>query len=256
MKEIVIRSEEDAYNLLQSRALNELDLREVSIRFDGWPQLKIHVIGEKYNQTITPTMMKGFLELQQAIYRSYTLSKYNSPNIRLLKKEEREELEIEIRVSDGSSNYEINLQELFLKLIEMVGAKMDPVHVVTMVVSIAVLFFGNSAIRSYLENRKEIREKELKSEEQRAQIEALKFTSEEETKRAKIIADIVKKEPQIENIEKTAHDAQTSLIKSMSSSDEAELQGISIDPEVAHILVTNARKRSEEIRLDGGMALS
>jgi hypothetical protein len=247
----IIKSEADAYELLKLKADGVLDLSHAHIKFEGWPKLQIHLVGDKYHQTITPTLMKTFLDIQTAIYRSYSLATYNSPNIRLLKKEERDELEIEVKVSDGSSEYEIDLQEIFLKIIEKVGDKMEPDHIVIMVVSIAVLFFGKSAINSYLENRKEIKGQELKSEEQLAQIEALRFASQQETERAKIMAGIIKQEPRIENIEKTAYDMQTSIIKALSSADQAELQGLSIDPEIARMLTANARRKSEEVRLDG-----
>lgn len=249
-QEIVITNESDAYDLLNK--INEgLKLDHTNIRFEGWPKLKIHLVGSKYDQTITPTMMRGFLELQHAIYRSYTLSTYNSPNTRLLKKEEKDSLEIQVRVSDGSSNYEIDLQEIFIKFIETTGGKMDSLHIVTTVISIAVLFFGTSAVKSYLENRKDIREKELKSEEQRAQIEALKFVSEQETERTKIMSRIIERMPQIRNIENSAHDIQTTIIRSFSSAEAAEFQDVSISPEAANILTANARRRSQDIRLDG-----
>lgn len=249
--EYIIRSEDDAYELLKRISEDGVDLQGVQLKFDGWPKLQVHLVGEKYHQTITPTMMKGFIELQGAIYRSYALSKYGTPNIRHLTKEERDDLEVEVKVSDGSSNFEINLQDLFIKLIEMVGGKMEPIHIVTLVLGTGVMYFGTSALKSYLDHRKEVREKELKKEEQIAQIEALKFSSEQETERAKIMASLVNKTPHLENVEKSAHDVQTALVKAIATADSGELSGVELNNDVARELTTNARRKSEEVRLDG-----
>ena len=254
-KNIIIKNESDAYAILQDIVQDKFDPSTTKVEFDGWPKLHIHLTGKNYEQTITPTMMKSFLELQKGVYRAYCLAKYNSPNVQHLTKDERADLEIKVKVSDGSSNFEIDTQALLIKFIELVGDKMEPVHIVTMAVSLGAMYFGSSSLKTYLDNRKAIREKEITAEEQRAQIEVLKFSSAEETKRAEIMASIIKKQPVIKNVELDAHDIQTSMVKSFSSADEAEYQGVTITPEVASELTTNARRKSEEVRLDGNFRI-
>ncbi|OLO06871.1 hypothetical protein BTW08_15365 [Salinicola sp. MH3R3-1] len=68
--EIVIRYEQDAYDTLQLATAGGL-ADNVEIRFDGWPQLEIVVKGDRYQGTISPSIMKGFIEFQSAIYRTY-----------------------------------------------------------------------------------------------------------------------------------------------------------------------------------------
>ena len=67
---IVIRSEEDAYEVLRKARDGELGPYN-SIVFDGWPTLNLYLKGDKFHQSITPTVMKGLLEFQKGIYRSY-----------------------------------------------------------------------------------------------------------------------------------------------------------------------------------------
>ncbi len=43
----------------------------------------------------------------------------------------------------------------------------------------------------------------------------------------------------------------TTMVKSFVRSDTAEIDGVTIDSETAKELVTNARRRSVEIRIDG-----
>ncbi len=254
-EKIIIKNEDDAISLLEKIINGDLIIDPESLRFDNWPKLVLHLEGPKYHQSVTPTVMNGLLDLQREINRAYALARYNTVNTRSLTKKERDELEITVEVEDGSSTLEINLQELLLKFIELTGAKMEPVHVVITVLGVAGMYFGNSAFKGYLEHRRQIREKEIKSEEDKILLDNFRFVSEEETKRVKMIAELAKQDYRLENIKHSAHDAHTSIVKSVTSADEVEIQGVPIDSHVAHILVQNARRKSKEVRIDGTFIL-
>lgn len=249
LPDIVIRSEEDAYAVLALARDGKIGAF-ANLIFDGWPTLSIYLQGEKFHQSITPTVMRGLLEFQRGIYQSYAAAKYNLPTKRL-SEEEKKALEIRVDVKDGSSDFGINFQELAVKLIEQLGGKMDPVHVLITVVSIAVLYFGTSAYRSFLEYRKDVRVKEVSDETQRKTLEALQFTSAQETERTRIMADLVRQDHRIENINRLAHDVQSEVVKTLAAGDKAAIEGIVIDPTVADSLTRNARRKSSEVRLDG-----
>lgn len=251
--DIVIRSEEDAYKILEKASRDEIGSYG-SIRFDGWPTLSLYIKGEKFDQSITPTVMKRLLELQKSLYRSYASVKFDAPTKRL-SEEEKDELELKISVKGGSSKFEINFQEIAVKLIEQLGAKMNPTEVLYAVTAIAVLYFGTSAYKSYLENRKEIRSKEVSDETLRQSLETLKFTSAEETKRTQIIADLANRDHRIENITRLAHDAHTEVIKSLTAGSDAKLDEIPLSPSLSEVLTQNARRKSNEVRLDGNYRL-
>lgn len=249
LPDIVIRSEEDAYEVLRRARDRELGPYN-RIVFDGWPTLNLYLQGEKFHQSITPTVMKGLLEFQKGIYRSYAAAKYDHPAKRLSEKE-RDELEIRVDVNDGSSDLEVNFQELAEKLFAQMVGKMDAQDIVITIVTIAVLYFGTSAYRSFLENRKETRIKEISDETQRETLAALKYTSEQETKRAQIIADLAKDNSKVDNIAQIAFDAQTDVVKALAAGSTAKVEGIPLTAEVAESLTQNARRKSEEVRLDG-----
>ena len=79
---ITIRSEDDAYGLLQKLVDKSINIGDRQLSFEGWPTLTLRLQGQDYQSTITPPVMKAFLELQQGIYRSYATAKYNSPHKR------------------------------------------------------------------------------------------------------------------------------------------------------------------------------
>ncbi|SDB03313.1 hypothetical protein SAMN05660653_00144 [Desulfonatronum thiosulfatophilum] len=249
--QLIIRSEEDAYSVLQRHIDGSIDLEDVSIQFEGWPRLEVTLCGEKYRQSITPTMMKSFLEFQSEIYRSYSFIIYESYNIRLLSKEERDKLEIIVKVVGGSSIYDINFQEIIEKFLGKGIEKMDSKQITLIVITLAVLFFGNSAFRTYLDHRKNVRIAEVRSDEQREHLQALQFLSEQETERSRIIASIAAENDQVRDIQHFAYDAHGALVKSIAPASNGKIQGIEIDPETAEILTANARKHAEETRLDG-----
>ncbi len=249
LPDIVIRSEEEAYEVLRRARDRELGPYN-SIVFDGWPTLNLYIKGDKFHQSLTPTVMKGLLEFQKGIYRSYAAAKYDHPGKRL-SEQEREDLEIRVDVKDGSSDLDINYQELAAKLLEQMVGKMDSQDIVVTIVTIAVLYFGNSAYRTFLENRKETRIKEISDETQRETLSALKYTSAQETARAQIIADLARDSSKVDNIAQIAFDAQTDVVKAMAAGKSAKVEGIELTAGIADSLTQNARRKSEEVRLDG-----
>lgn len=138
LPQILIRTEQEAYDVLEL-ALNDQLQPFGAIVFDGWPTLSLHLTGEKFHQSITPTVMRALLEFQKGIYRSYAAAKYDSPAKRLTEAE-KDALEVRIDVKDGSSGFEINFPEVAVKLVEQIGGKMDPTQLLIAIVSIAVLY--------------------------------------------------------------------------------------------------------------------
>ena len=170
---IVITSELEAYEILQMALENKIPEYDRLI-FDGWPTLNLHLEGEKFHQSLTPTVMKGLIEFQKSIYQSYAVAKYDSPNRRLTE-EEKKDLEIRVDVKDGSSNFDINFQEIAVKLIEQIGSRMNPTELLLTVVAIAAMFFGSSSYKVYLDNRKELKSKEGNDEIAKAALSKLDF---------------------------------------------------------------------------------
>jgi hypothetical protein len=128
---------------------------------------------------------------------------------------------------------------------------MSGTEVLIAIVSIAVLYFGNSAWRTFITNRAKTREKEVTDQTQREMLATLRFTSTEETKRAEIMARIVKQNPTIKAIEQIADDSRGDLIKSFSGSDTSKIDNIALNTDVTEMLMRNARRKSDDVRLDG-----
>lgn len=244
-----IRSDEDAFDLLAS-VLAGAEVPDGLVLAD-WPNLNIRLTGDKFHNSLTPSVMKGFVDFQTAIYRSYATAKYGVPDVRKLSVEERSDLELVVEVDDGSSLLGIDVQKLLETFIAQVATKMDPIHVITIALGAGLLWAGKVSYKSYLANRKQIRLAELRTEERKAEIQHVEALSQQETARARILVQAAQREPVLRNIARQAFDAKTDLIKSLASADTIEIEGVDITGAAAKELVTNARRRSSVVQLDG-----
>lgn len=248
-KSVTIRNENDAFRLLKSYVDGAFDKDDVIL--EGWPKLTIRLNGKKFDQSLTIPVMKGLIELQSSLNRSYALSQYGVANGNKLSDEERKQLEIQVKVGKGSTLLEIDFQQIIADTLTKAVTQMDPKTIAVTIVALGVVWASRSAFVSFLDYRKEIKREEAKTEAEQIRLESMKFMSAEETKRAAIIASIVKDNVEIKNALAFADSARNELLKSISTADSAEVEGFKISSSTASELMTNARRKSEEIRLDG-----
>lgn len=245
---ITISSEEDLFAVL-GKYITTGHIAD-NIDITNLPPLRIRLIGEKFDQSLTPNVMKGFVEMQNYINRTYRLVKYGDVDTKALSKEEREALQLQIKVEKGSSLVDVSFDGLWTQIGQLIG-KMSGTEAIITILGCAAIWGTATGIKHFLDNRKEVRLSEIKKESERENLKTLEVMSAEETKRTEIMAKLVMRNPVLENVDRQAYDAKTSLFKSLSSTEEVEIGGLVIDTEIASELIKNARRRSSEIRLDG-----
>jgi len=252
MDEMIIRSEDDAFYWIKRYLDNELDESQIGeVKLEGWPKLSIRLTGKKFDQSLTPSVMKGFIDLQNAINRAVALEKTGVPDPRKLSKEERDEIEIQIRVEKGSSILEVNFQELITTLgVKAVGT-MDPVTLTVTILGLAAVWGSTTAFKGYLQHRKEVRETEVKSESEREHLSTMRFLSERESERAKMLVDLAAQLSSVDNSARFADDARGEILKRFATAQTTEIDGVVLDDDLAKELTKNARRKSEDVRLDG-----
>jgi hypothetical protein len=252
---LVIRSEEDAYSFLES-ARSGTSPSYKGVRFDGWPSLELLIKGDKFNQSITPSVMRGLLEFQRGIYKAYAVAKYGESAKRLTE-EEREQLEIKVDVRSGSSQLGINFNQIAIHIVDQLTEALTPGETIFLVVFISLLFFGNSAYKNYLEDRRKTRAEDARSDAQKQLLEAQKFQTEQETKRTEIIASIAKDSIRNMQIVESSHDAQHGILKSLAAGTESRLgDEIALSQTLSKALAANPRKAAKEVRLDGSYRIT
>jgi len=252
----VINNLDDAVKLLQLALNDELD--HYNLRVADLEKFSMHLVGNKFHQTITPSVMKGFIDLQNAIYRSYAQIKYDDPSILRLSKQEKDELELEVKVIDGSSGFGFDPQELFEKLITLLADKLTSKHVFILVLSTILLYGGYQSYNDYLTNQKEIRlaeialEKDVSSKQERlATVALLSDKSSDETK--EVLARAAAVTPQVNTIKEEAKNASHSLIKSAQAADSIDFNDgrIQLTGDAAKELTKSSPSKWLDVRIDG-----
>ncbi|NVP23608.1 hypothetical protein [Treponema phagedenis] len=154
MKNIKIKSYEQVSALIETIITGESDLKNASIAIDETlGGILIHIEGDKFHSTITTGIMRGVISLQKALYDGYSLVQYGK--IQKLTTAEKEMLELQVKVDDGSSIIEI----LIDALAKAIGEKMEKLTakeikniVMTVVLAGGVFFLGGK----YIDAKKEI----------------------------------------------------------------------------------------------------
>lgn len=242
-QEIVICSEEDAWDVLR-QAVEGRFADQVRLRFEGWPSFALDVKGRDWNSTVPTRIMPSLLELQKDINRAYASIQYNEPNLRRLREEEKDDLEIVIKVDKGSSIFNADLWLQLSKIAEAAVGRMDGNQIALTVVGVALVIAAPVMFKAWLQSRQEEREIASRIE-----------LSKEETARLSVMAEAMKTQPIIESAREDAQATNNRLLKAANPGDTMEIGNVSVSSEEASELVQPERERAQEIELQGNFSI-
>lgn len=153
----VINDIGDVTNLLKGLVENPSDDLDFQIHVQNLPSLEIYLVGDKFNNSITPSIMQGIIELQKSIYRAYMLAKYGNYNLQTLNQHERRVLELKVIVNPGSSDVIIKLFETFDNLFGLINGMENKQKYIIILTILAMIASGVGWLYfdSYLEHKAE-----------------------------------------------------------------------------------------------------
>jgi len=183
MKSIEVDSFED-FDRLLAEPNDFLAKEELEIKgdFSFLENITIVVRDEKYSSSITTSIMKGLLALQERIDYLYKYQKYGNTKKRLSEKE-KQEIELVVKVDKGSSSYQILLEG-----IRVVFQSMDGNKALIGLGIIVTSFLGVNAMRIYAKFKNRQLEREQDSNK-------LNFLQEVTKTSLNVIKEIVKGNP-------------------------------------------------------------
>ena len=123
--------------------------------------IKIHIKGERFDSSMSTTIMRSVLKLQEAIYRQYSLYVYGE--VRRLSQEERATLEIYAKVEPGSSILELIPEPI----IKAVAEKINTMTTGQFLIGIATVALASTlcvVTGKILDYKKKIKEMEIQKE--------------------------------------------------------------------------------------------
>lgn len=246
---VKIKNDSDALSIIE-RLLDGTLPENIEYELSGWPNLRVSLKGEKFNQSLTPSVMEGFIEIQKAVNRAYAESVYGDPSKRLTD-DEKKSLELTVKVEQGSSIFNVELSDAARNLAQALINKMDAKSIAILILGAGLIWSGHSLFAQHLETQRIVKMESAKNERDREVFANMQFMSEQETKRLEVISNLIKQNQQLSRINEIAKESKTNLIKSFSGADEINIEGIFITGEQAESLTRNARSESVQTRIDG-----
>jgi len=193
-----------------------------------------------------PPFMEAFIELQRQLYQVAALAKTGSPNAGLLSDAEREDLQISVLVSGGSSDYRADLVEPARKLLNKMIGKMTGRQAAAVIIAFMFLVTGTYAFNDWLEKTKETKLEEVKSKDHQEALKAIEFTVGSDRNTIHEIIDVLKTQGEIG---KQAIQAVTAtneaLLKAAALNPKTVIKGTEITRQEAEVLRITPRHRAE-----------
>jgi len=210
--------------------------RRGDVDLGDWAKLELKFwVGDKQS-IVTPPMMRGLLELQEAILRTRFLAIESSNDLRGLSQEERDAYEFEVVVSPGSSILEVDITEIAKHFIGEMVDTMPPEYVLIVGLAAILAWVGGSSWRAWLESRKDERLAQIEAGREQSLLDAQRFATETDLKRWEIFAQAQQKIPAIAEIERAVEKGRLGLLKAAARTDGSKIAGRLVSPEVAQQL--------------------
>lgn len=168
MAEIILDSPRQAVAFFERSTGDDLFENDFGLSDDFPSKISIRVEGEGFHATITPSIMKGILDLQDAIDVIYKhrLGVYRLTN------DQRRKVELVARVEPGSSLFELDISNWLKEL-----RHMTPKQLIVIGAAAVIGFGGLAGFRSYLSHRQDMAQIAANSETQQQLIEVIGTTT-------------------------------------------------------------------------------
>lgn len=252
--DIVIKSEEDAWEWLKKAVEGEIDQGEpLTIEFDGWPKLDLKFTGNDFHSSVPTRIMPPIVAAQIELHRVLGQLKYGHPNARRLTQVEREKMELNVKVLEGSSKYEVNLPEVLTELGKVALNNMNSKHIVITILGLALTWGGSVSWKHWLDTRLKEKEMEVQQIVEQERLKTQVQMSQIEKQKLKLFNEAKIQAPEIRRFEEGADEFRNDSLNKLKPNDR--FQGISndvqIDGRTAAEITQSSREPSEVVRLDG-----
>lgn len=228
-QEIIISNESEALSYLEKALKGSFDGKNVSLNFEGWPKLEINVKGDRYDSTVTASMMRSLIDLQVHLNWAFAQIVYGRDG-RSLTDDERSSIEILYKVESGSSNVIADLSGFFTELGKSAVEKLTGKQIVALVVGVAALWTVSSSYNTFVDSE----QKEL-----------------EEKNRHEITMQLIAKEPKMAEIQNAQMATLLNVVKSVPDADQVKIGETTLTKTDLYEINKLDRKSSEIQRMDG-----
>jgi hypothetical protein len=206
-----------------------------SVKFTGaLTELKILVDGEKYKCSMTGELARGIWEYQEAIYKAASQVLYGVDDIRKLTSEQREEFNLNFKITEGSIEFKALIEKFIEKIGEGFTTMDDKSKIITMVLLAVVLSVGYGSTR-VLEASEETKREEIKAE--------LQISNEEEkTRQLQIFAKALTDNTNALRFSQATEDGTRAIMRSAPDASKISIGRINFDSQEINEVNQRAKK--------------
>lgn len=237
---VTIRDAEEAWSLFQAAVDGGEIPEKLILAFDGWPNFTMKVSGRDWDSTVPSRVMAPLLEIQKDIYRKYVEVAYGTMNLKKLRDDDREQLEIVVKVKQGSSDYNAPLDGQLTAIAQKAVEKMTSRDLVIVILGIALIYGGVEVNKAWVAAR-----------QVEAQSQVTIELSKQETERLRVFSAATKEQPILSHAREDFEESQNRLLKSLRPGDTTTLPGVQISSSEAAEITHQERARSANVEVSG-----
>jgi hypothetical protein len=243
LEPLIIRNEDDAFELLEKAIKNELD-DNVTVTFDGWPVFKLSIYGEDFDGGIPTRVMPAILELQKEIHRIYCREVYGSESAVHLKDHEREFLELVIEVNTGCTEFISQIGDVLDKIAKTTN--MTGPQAVALVGIVSVSLAGKLGWDTWVQAKERMHAQDVTVQ-----------LSQQETKRLEVFTKALATNANAQKASEGINHFRDELSRKLKPSDEIKIDNATvINGERAREIVPKPKQESTAIRIDGDFTIT
>lgn len=239
-----IKSEAQAEEALRQAIRDALDGQDVDLKFDGWPTLKVVLKGPGYSGTITAEAAQAIVDLQRTLDRTYARLVRGKATANGLTREQRKAIAFKAKVQEGSTQYEIQLDQFLTTLAEGLVGRMTGTEAMITAVSVALIFASGGALKEWLRSRSDRLTKE-------AELKSRLELSQEETKRLALVAQAKSHAPDLQQVEAYISEARDSILRGVGDANTVSIQGVRMTQQEARSIAKEPPEDSIAVQLNG-----
>nr|CAA6828562.1 MAG: Unknown protein [uncultured Thiotrichaceae bacterium] len=172
---ITIRNEDEAFHWLGELINGREMTADTTLKLEGWPVFSIRIEGEDFDGTMPTRIMPPLLNLQKEVNRLYCVTRYGQDNLNKLTDEDREQLELVVKVKKGSSWYDTLLQEPLIKAFTDAASRMTPTQLTITLISFGLFTTGSIGWKMWLSHREKMLELNSEVEQSKLDLEKQKL---------------------------------------------------------------------------------
>ncbi|MCB1540152.1 MAG: hypothetical protein KDJ25_04650 [Rhodoblastus sp.] len=250
---IEITSEEIAWATLQKVIHRQIDTENTTLSFEkaDWARFSVKFRGGKFDQSLTPSTMRGFIEFQNALYHTVGVIVRDDPAINKFTDLERERYELVFTVRSGSSDVEAEGKGSLIDLGKEALKKMSGRQTMILLLVTALLYFGKEGVSTYLTSIAEEKRIAATSERDQALIALSKEITASDQRKIEIMHEALRASQRARDVNEFKSQANDAILRNSSQADEVVLQGKNLDRQVVSSINRSTRRKAEERFIDG-----